>query len=95
MQCSRIMTGFNRNYINKFLEIVIAVRLVKKYGKDNILKFYLTAAPFGPQIYGLRFAAKLYFNKPPNDLSWAESSLLAGLPQSPSKFNLFDFKIIF
>ena len=90
MQAARLITNYERNYKNKLYEMLLSIALVRKYGKDRVLDFYLTAAPFGPRIYGLRCAAKLYFNKPPEDLSWAEAALISGIPQSPSKFNLFD-----
>lgn len=54
--------------------------------KETILEIYLNLAPFGPNIYGLRTASRVYFNKEPHELSDAEMIFLAGLPQSPSYY---------
>ncbi|MFL5322070.1 MAG: penicillin-binding transpeptidase domain-containing protein, partial [Myxococcaceae bacterium] len=51
---------------------------------------YLTIAPYGNRAHGIVRAARLYFDKPVEDLSWAQSAFLAGLPQMPGRMNPWD-----
>ena len=55
----------------------------RKYGKEEIMEMYLNEIYFGNLAYGVEAAAQTYFDKSAADLTLAESSLLAGLPQSP------------
>jgi penicillin-binding protein 1C len=59
--------------------------LEQRYDKAAILAQYLNRAPFGSNVVGIEAAARRYFGKSAADLSLAEASLLAGLPQSPSR----------
>ncbi len=84
MQVMRMALGHRRrNLFNKFLEILLATRLEVGYSKQEILLLYATYAPYGGNIVGLEAACWRYFNKTPQQLSWAESALLAVLPNSP------------
>jgi penicillin-binding protein 1C len=76
--------GTSRTYIEKFKEIILATRLELRYSKDDILAYYASNAPFGGNVVGLDAASWRYFNRNPNDLSWAESATLAVLPNAPS-----------
>ena len=68
----------------KIIEIILALRLELRYSKDEILSLYCSHAPFGGNVVGLETASWRYFNRDPFHLSWAESALLAVLPNAPS-----------
>lgn len=68
----------------KIREIVLALRIEKHYSKAKILEFYLNNVYFGSGAYGVAAASSLYFQKSPQQLSIAESALIAGLVQAPS-----------
>ena len=55
--------------------------------KDQILELYLNNAPYGGNIRGIEAASLFYFSRHANDISLAQAALLAGLPQSPTRFN--------
>jgi len=78
-----------RSYIRKLKELILAVRLERKYDKEKILELYLNRIPYGNNAYGAEKAAKIYFNKSAKDLTLAESAILAALPQAPSRYNPF------
>lgn len=73
-----------RNLRTKVAEAFLALQLEWHFSKKEILVHYTTHAPFGGNIVGLRAAAWRYFGRSPEYLSWAESSLLAVLPNSPA-----------
>lgn len=73
-----------RTYGEKLLEIFLATRLELSYSKEEILSLYASHAPFGGNVVGLEAAAWRYFGRSPAALSWAESALLAVLPNSPA-----------
>lgn len=68
----------------KIIEMVLALRLELQYSKEDILALYSSHAPFGGNAVGLEAATWRYFNREPGYLSWAESALLAVLPNAPS-----------
>ena len=76
--------GQSRTYLEKAKEIILATRLEFRASKDDILAYYASNAPFGGNVVGLDAASWRYFNRHPNDLSWAESATLAVLPNAPS-----------
>lgn len=85
MQLARMMRGNrSRNYYNKLVEILLATRIELSYKKSSILNQYCSHAPFGSNVVGLSAAAWRYFGRSPARLSWAESALLAVLPNAPS-----------
>lgn len=73
----------NRSLIEKFTEIIRAVRLETRYSKAEILTFYCTHAPMGGNVVGVEAAAWRYFRCSPHQLSWAEAATLAVLPNAP------------
>lgn len=77
----------SRSIPNKFSEAVLAIRLERAVSKREILAQYLNRAPYGNQLFGASAAAWMYFNKPPAQLSLAESALLAAIPRAPSVYN--------
>jgi penicillin-binding protein 1C len=68
-------------------EATLALKLSAALSKDEILELYLNHTYYGALAYGVEAAARRYFGKPAADLNLAESALLAGLPQAPSRFN--------
>lgn len=74
----------SRTFYEKFKESILATRLELRYSKDEILSLYAAHAPFGGNVVGLEAACWRYFGSQPANLSWAEASLLAVLPNSPS-----------
>ena len=79
-----------KTYIRKFKEAILAWRIDKLMSKDEILHIYLNQIYLGEGAYGVEAAAQIYFGKNCSRLSLAESALLAGLPQAPSRYSLFD-----
>jgi penicillin-binding protein 1C len=92
MQVARLQNPGGRTYSRKLTEALVARSLTKKYGHEAILRHYLKIAPYGNQYHGVVYAARRYFNKPLDDLTWAESALLAGLPRLPGRMNLLQWK---
>jgi 1A family penicillin-binding protein len=76
-----------RTFERKLREAVLALKLTAAYPKDEILELYLNQTYYGGRAYGAEAAARHYFGKPARDLDLAESALLAGLPQAPSRYN--------
>jgi membrane peptidoglycan carboxypeptidase len=71
----------------KVRELKYAIQLEEKLGKKKILENYLNITFFGEQAYGVEAAAQRYFSKPAKDLNLQESALLAGIVQSPSRYD--------
>lgn len=76
-----------RSYIRKAKELILSIRLERAYDKKKILELYLNRIPYGNNAYGVAKGAEIYFNKKAKDLTLAESSVLASLPQAPTKYN--------
>ena len=79
-----------KTYIRKFKEAILAWRIDTLLTKDEILYIYLNQIYLGEGAHGVEAAAQTYFGKGAARLSLAESALLAGLPQAPSRYSLFD-----
>ncbi len=75
----------DRTFRRKIREALIAVYLEARLSKDEILSRYLSAVYFGDGVYGLRAAAKHYFDKEPEKLDIGEAAMLAGLVKAPSR----------
>jgi len=74
-----------RNLWTKLVEAHNALDIEKRLTKEDILAQFVNRAPFGSNVRGIESASKRYFGKSARDLSLAESALLVGLPQSPSR----------
>ena len=86
MQLARLQTHRKGNSIlAKFIEGLVALRTETEYSKQEILRLYASKAPFGGNIVGLEAASWRYYGRNPSQLSWAESALLAVLPNNPSR----------
>ena len=73
--------------ISKAKEWIVAVKLEEFYTKKEILAMYLNTAEYGSNSYGIKVAAKTYFNKIPSQLNYNESSIIVGLLNKPTKYN--------
>ncbi|MFG2138998.1 transglycosylase domain-containing protein [Streptomyces sp. NPDC048650] len=71
----------------KVKELKYAIQLEKELGKRKILQNYLNITFFGQQAYGVEAAAQRYFSKPAKDLKLDEAALLAGIVQSPTRYD--------
>ena len=86
MQAARLLEPpQHRGIPTKFFQMIRAVQLEERYSKDEILSIYLTLAPFGGNLEGVRAASLSYFGKPPSQIDLSEAALLVALPQSPVK----------
>lgn len=70
----------------KIKEAILALRLERKYSKDEILAMYLNQIPLGSTNYGVESAAQSYFHKSAKDLSLSESAAMAAMNQAPSRY---------
>lgn len=76
-----------RTLSRKIKEAILTVATEILYTKDAILEMYVNHIPYGGTTYGIEAASKRYFDKSAKDLTLAEASLLAGLPQAPSRYS--------
>lgn len=84
MQVARLLEPRQQRSLSaKLRQIVRALELEHALSKHEILTLYLTLAPYGGNLEGIRAAALAYFGKEPRKLSLAEAALLVALPQSP------------
>ncbi|TGE17532.1 penicillin-binding protein 1C [Hymenobacter elongatus] len=83
MQVARLLEPKERTTANKLLEMLRAVQLEAHYSKDEILQLYLNLVPYGGNIEGVKSAALLYFQQPPDYLSLAQTVTLAIIPNRP------------
>lgn len=73
--------------ITKIKEYIIAIQLEKSYTKEEILAMYLNTVPFGSNAFGIKVAANTFFNKLPSQLNYAESALLVGAINAPTRYS--------
>ncbi|MDG4595211.1 MAG: penicillin-binding protein 1C [Candidatus Contendobacter sp.] len=85
MQAARLLEPHKRDLTGKLGEMLRALQLERRHVKDEILGFYLTLAPFGGNLEGVRAGALAWFGKEPTRLTVAEAALLVVLPQAPSR----------
>lgn len=76
-----------KKFSRKFKEAILAWRMEKKLSKEGILHLYLNQLYLGHGAYGVQAAAENYFAKDVEDLTLSECSILAGLPQAPSRYS--------
>jgi penicillin-binding protein 1C len=89
MQIARLQNPGRRGYSRKAMESLTALFLTWRYGREAVLRHYLQIVPYGNRIHGISYAARRYFDKPVEDLSWAEIAFLAAIPQAPARMNPF------
>ena len=83
MQVARLLEPKERTIGNKLLEMLRATQLEAHYSKAEILQLYLNLVPYGGNIEGVKSAALLYFQQPPDYLSLAQTVTLAIIPNQP------------
>src|SRR6185437_5189482 len=84
MQVARLLEPRReRSMAAKLRQIVRAIEIERALSKNEIISLYLTLAPYGGNLEGIRAASLSYFGKEPRKLSLAEAALLVALPQSP------------
>ena len=92
-QLSRILFLSNeKTFTRKIKELQVAAQIEKTISKDKILEMYLNNVYLGSGAYGVKGAAKIYFNKNLNQLTLPEMALIAGLPQAPSVYSPYNNK---
>jgi penicillin-binding protein 1C len=89
MQVARLQRGGGSGWYKKVHDAVCGTTLTLVYGRERVLRHYLTIAPYGNRMAGAACAARRYFHKPVQDLSFAEAALLAAIPKAPSRMNLY------
>ena len=94
MQTAKNLFTDNWNTKNKFIrliqkikESVIAIKLERKFTKQEILTIYLNTVPFSENIFGIGNASRSFFQKEPDRLTIEEAALLIGMVNAPTKFN--------
>ena len=78
-----------RTVTRKAREIILAAEITRRFTKDEIIELYLNEIYYGNLAYGVEAAAETYFGKSAKDLTLAEASFLAGLPQSPAVYDIY------
>ena len=81
-----LFLNFDKTWERKIEEALLAVELEVHYTKDEILEGYLNTINYGG-VFGIEEASKYYFGKSSSELTLAEASLLAGIPQSPNNYS--------
>ena len=83
--------GRQKNYLKrimqKFQEWVIAVKLERNYTKEEIITMYLNTVDFGNQAYGIKSAARVYFNTTPDKLSVSQAAVLVGIQRGITRYS--------
>ncbi|MBR2993994.1 penicillin-binding protein [Candidatus Saccharibacteria bacterium] len=74
----------------KIKELILAIELERMYSKDQILTMYLNQSPYGGRRNGVESAARTYFGKSAEELTLAESALLAAIPNNPAVLNPYN-----
>lgn len=76
-----------KTYTRKIKEVILAQRIEETFSKEHILFLYLNQIYLGSGAYGVEAAARVYFNKHVEELTLAESAIIAGLPQRPADYS--------
>ena len=78
-----------KTFVRKIRELILSVGVEMNYSKDQILEMYLNEVSYGGTTYGIEEASIHYFNKSVSEVTLSEAALLAGLPQSPTRYSPF------
>ena len=90
MQLARMIDPVPFGLVGKAREIWTAWRLAAGSSKDDILQAYINRLPMGGNVYGVEAAARTYFGVPAQDLTLAQATLLAGIPNDPNNLSPYD-----
>jgi penicillin-binding protein 1A len=83
---TRARNPFSR-IMQKIKEWIIAVKLERNFTKDEILAFYLNTVPFGDNVYGIRNASRIFFQKDPDVINIEEAAVLIGMLKGSTLYN--------
>lgn len=92
MQLARLLEPRPRTLSSKIIEAFRALQLELHLSKDEILRLYLSYAPYGGNVEGISAASYVYFDHGPAELTAGEMAMLLLLPQSPSRWQRLDEK---
>ena len=81
---------YEQSYQRKAREIVLAYKITQEYSKEEILELYLNENFYGNMAYGVQAAAETYFNTTAEMLDLSQGAFLAGLPQAPSVYDIYN-----
>lgn len=87
LQLARLIRPGKRTFINKIKETYLAFRIEAGLNKNNILQAYINRLPMGGNLYGVEGAARAYFGISASDLTLAQATFLASIPNSPNRLN--------
>lgn len=79
-----------RSYSRKAREVILAAEITRTYSRDDILELYLNEIYYGNLAYGIEAASETYFKTTASKLTLAQATFLAGLPQSPSVYDIYN-----
>lgn len=88
MQVARnFLLSNEKTYLRKIKEIMLALKIEKRYSKQQILELYLNKIYMGQRAYGVAAAAQAYYGRDLAELELHQRAMIAGLPKAPSVFN--------
>lgn len=88
MQVARnYLLTLDQTFTRKIREILLSLQMEQVLSKQDILSLYVNKIFLGHRAYGIAAAAKTYYDQPLEELTLAQSAMLAGLPKAPSAFN--------
>lgn len=73
--------------IRKLKELILAIEIERRFSKDQILWMYLNQIPYGSNAYGIQSASKTFFGKDASQVTLNEATILAALPQAPTRYS--------
>lgn len=76
-----------KTYTRKIKELILSLQIEWKFSKDDIMAMYLNSIPYGSNAYGVEQASQMFFGKHAQNLTLAESVILAALPQAPTYYS--------
>ena len=79
-----------RTYMRKVREALLAAEITRRYSKDAIIELYLNENYYGSMAYGVEAASQTYYGIPAAQLTLAQASMLAGLPQAPAVYDIYN-----
>jgi penicillin-binding protein 1A len=83
-----VLRDTSRTFERKLKELILAVKLERRYTKSEILDMYMNTVYFGRGAYGIEAASRAYFNKHATKLSVAQAAYLAGIIPSPQRYQV-------
>lgn len=81
---------YDQTYERKAREIILAAEITRRYTKEQVLELYLNEIFYANRSYGIEAAASTYFNTTAANLNLAQSAFLAGLPQTPAVYDIYN-----